>query len=214
MIAASWAIEALGYVASALVVLGLTMRSIVRLRTVSLIGSVTFFTYGALIGSVPIMITNGCIAAINVWFLRQEFFVQPSDRDDLGVSRIRADSPFLLDFVEYHHDDICRFQPDFSMPTGDDVIALMLTRDGLPAGLTIGHMRDSTLHVDLDYVLREHRDSRLGRWLYGPGADVFRDLGVDEIRAIAVTEPHDRYLRQAGFDAPASERSGEFALHI
>ena len=69
-----------------------------------------------LIDSVPIMITNGAIAAINVWFLRKEFASgQPNGRD-LGVSHIRPDSPFLADFVAFHLIDIHRFQPDFRCP--------------------------------------------------------------------------------------------------
>ena len=59
-------VELVGYLASALVVLALTMTSVVRLRMVSLAGSITFFVYGTLIDAVPIMITNGAIAVINV----------------------------------------------------------------------------------------------------------------------------------------------------
>ncbi len=213
MNAAGFATELLGYAASGLVVLGLTMRSLVRLRTISLVGSITFLTYGVLIGSVPIIITNVCIAAINIWFLRREFLVKPADRDDLGVSRIRADSPFLLDFVEYHHDDITGFQPEFQMPTGDDVVALMLVRDGLPAGLVVGHLHGDELHIDLDYVLREHRDSRLGAWLYGPGRSVFRAAGARELHALAVTDSHDKYLRRVGF-SPPDDRILEFTLAV
>lgn len=213
MISAAFATELLGYVASGLVVLGLTMRSIVRLRTISLVGSITFLTYGILIGSFPIIITNVCIASINIWFLRREFLVKPVDRDDLGVSRIRADSPFLLDFVEYHHDDITDFQPEFQMPTGEDVLALLLTREALPAGLVVGHRHDQVLSIDLDYVLREHRDSRLGAWLYGPGRAVFREAGFTELRAIAVTDAHDKYLRRVGFEPP-HDKTGEFALTL
>jgi Acetyltransferase (GNAT) family len=204
--------EVIGYAASALVVLSLTMRSILKLRLISLCGSVTFLVYGILIESTPIIITNLCIAAINVWFLRKEFVVRTSGSADLGVSLIRHDSPFLRDFVEYHIDDICHFQPDFSMPVGDDVVAMMLTREGLPAGLVVGHIADDTLHIDLDYVLREHRDSRLGTWLYGQGTQVFRSLGVRRLRADAVTEAHEKYLHRAGFEATAAAHPGELEL--
>ena len=192
-------IEVLGYTASLLVIVSLTMRSVVRFRLISLTGSATFLTYGVLIESVPIVITNVCIAAINVFFLRREFLVRSGERDDLGVSPIRADSPFLLDFVEYHLDDIRGFQPDFRMPDGDDAVSWMLTRDGLPAGLVVGRRHDDSLTIDLDYVLREHRDSRLGQWLYGPGAQVFRDEGIVRLRSTADTEEHLRYLRRVGF---------------
>ena len=75
--------EFIGYAASAIVVTSLTMSSVVRLRALSLFGSATFFTYGLLIESTPIMLTNISIAAINVWFLTKEF---RKGGVDLGVS--------------------------------------------------------------------------------------------------------------------------------
>ena len=203
-------VEALGYLASALVILSLTMRSVVRLRIISLCGSFAFFAYGLLIESPPVMVTNGCIAVINVWFLRQEFFVAAADRSDLGVSAIRPDSPFLGDFIEYHIGDIGRFQPDFHMPPGDNVMSLLLTRDGLPAGLIVGRRDGDTLTIDLDYVLREHRDSRLGQWVFGPGADVFRSTGLRHLRSSASTDVHDKYLRRVGF----TQTNGQFVLDL
>ena len=192
-------VELVGYLASALVVLALTMTSVVRLRMVSLAGSITFFVYGTLIDSVPIMITNGSIAVINVWFLRKEFASGSPHGRDLGVSHIRADSPFLADFIAFHLIDIHRFQPDFRLPRGDDVVTLLLNRDGLPAGMLIGRRDGSTLTIDLDYVLGAYRDSRLGRWLYGPGAQVFRADGVDQLRSAGVTDTHRKYLERVGF---------------
>lgn len=204
--------ELVGYVASALVVLSLAMTSVVRLRIISLAGSLTFVVYGVLIESVPIILTNGAIAAINVWFLRKEFAVGSTRGYDLGASRIRPDSPFLLDFVSYHLHDIRRFQPDFSMPGGPDVFALVLTRDSLPAGLVLGLQRDGELRVDLDYVLAPYRDSRLGRWLYGVGADVFRTAGITSLRTTALTDTHRKYLARVGFTPDPA--GGTCTLHL
>ena len=174
--------ELVGYVASALIVVSLAMTSVVRLRMISLAGSITFVVYGLLIGSAPIIITNALIAGINVWYLRKEFASGSAGGVGLGVSRIRPDSPFLADFVAFHLNDIHRFQPDFHLPVGDDVVTHLLNRDGLPTGLLIGRRAGDTLTIDLDYVLGPYRDSRLGRWVYGPGAEVFRS-------AIAATRP-------------------------
>ncbi len=191
--------ELVGYLASALVVLSLTMTSVVRLRTISLVGSSTFVVYGVLIESIPIILTNAAIAVINVVFLARELNPTSSRGRDLGASRIRPDSPFLLDFVEFHLDDIRSFQPEFEMPAGDDVVALMLTRDGLPAGLLVGRRDGERLAIDLDYVLRAYRDSRIGRWLFGTGSGVFRSLGVTELTADARTDAHIGYLERVGF---------------
>ena len=206
-------VEALGYLASALVILSLTMRSVVRLRIISLCGSVAFVVYGLLIESPPVVVTNGCIAVINLWFLRQEFFVAATKRSDLGVSAIRPDSPFLTDFVEYHAGDIGRFQPDFHMPPGPDVMSLLLTRDGLPAGLIVGRRDGDELTIDLDYVLREHRDSRIGKWVFGPGAEVFRRAGLRRLRSTATTDVHGKYLHRVGF-TPAADDPTQLVLDL
>ena len=198
-------VEIVGYLASALVVLALTMTSVVRLRMVSLCGSITFFVYGVLIDSVPILITNSAIAVINVWFLRKEFASGGPHGRDLGASQIRPDSPFLADFVAFHLIDIHRFQPDFRLPTGTDLVTLVLNRDGLPAGLLIGRRSGSRLTVDLDYVLGPYRDSRLGRWLYGPGADVFRADGITELRSAGTTDSHRKYLERVGFHPSSTD---------
>ncbi len=193
-------LEALvGYLASALVVLSLTMTSVVRLRLISLLGSITFAIYGVLIESAPIVITNAAIIVINSWFLRKEFASGTSGGVDLGASHIRPDSPFLRDFVEFHLADIHRFQPDFELSTGDDVTAWLLNRDGLPAGLLIGRRAGPTLTIDLDYVLGPWRDSRLGDWLFGRGADVFRRDGITTVRSHGSTETHRKYLERMGF---------------
>ena len=206
-------VELVGYLASALVVLALTMTSVVRLRMVSLAGSITFFVYGSLIDSVPIMITNGSIAVINMWFLRKEFASGSPHGRDLGVSHIRADSPFLADFIAFHLIDIHRFQPDFRLPTGDDVVTLLLNRDGLPAGMLIGRRDGSTLTIDLDYVLGPYRDSRLGRWLYGPGAQVFRADGIDQLRSAGTTDTHRKYLERVGFH-PSPDDPDQYTLAL
>lgn len=193
--------ELVGYLASLLVVISLTMTSVVRLRMISLAGSLTFVVYGALIESAPIMLTNAAIALINVWFLRKEFAAGSGRGRDLGASAIRPDSPFLRDFVAFHIDDIHSFQPDFQMPSGDDVYTLMLTRDGLPAGFLVGRRNDDVLVIDLDYVLGPYRDSRIGQWLFGAGADVFRHAGIDTLRTTADTDTHRKYLERIGFSS-------------
>jgi len=197
--------ELVGYVASALIVVSLAMTSVVRLRMISLAGSITFVVYGLLIGSAPIIITNALIAGINVWYLRKEFASGSAGGVGLGVSRIRPDSPFLADFVAFHLNDIHRFQPDFHLPVGDDVVTHLLNRDGLPAGLLIGRRAGDTLTIDLDYVLGPYRDSRLGRWVYGPGAEVFRSEGITELRSSGLTDIHRKYLERVGFQTSATD---------
>ena len=188
--------ELVGYVASALVVMSLAMTSVVRLRAISLIGSLIFVLYGVLSESVPIMVTNVAIAMLNVWFLRAEL----GGKRNLGATVVAADDPFLVDFLRYHLPDIHRFQPEFELPTGEtELLALLLMRDGLPAGALVGSLEDGELRVQLDYVTKPYRDSQLSQWLYGKGSAVLRRLGVERVSSAPGTEPHSSHLARNGF---------------
>jgi hypothetical protein len=186
--------ELVGYLASALVVASLAMTSVVRLRTISLAGSITFVVYGALIGSIPIIVTNASIAMLNVWFLSREL----GGRRDLGAVVVPPDSPFLLDFLKHHAADIATFQPEYD-PAAVHDFALVLTRDGLPAGVLLGDRDGERLDIALDYVLKPYRDSRIGSWLYGAGASVFRSAGISELTSAAGRSTHPGYLARVGF---------------
>ena len=186
--------ELVGYLASALVVTSLAMTSVVRLRMISLAGSLTFVVYGVLIDSIPIGVANASIAVLNIWFLSREL----GGRRDLGAVVVPADSPFLLDFLTHHASDIANFQPDYDVTAPFD-FAVVLTRDGLPAGVVLGTRDDDRLDIDLDYVLKAYRDSRLGAWLYGLGSGVFRSAGITEVTSAAGHGIHPGYLSRMGF---------------
>jgi hypothetical protein len=200
----SW-VELIGYLASALVVASLAMTSVVRLRIVSLVGSVVFVAYGLLLGSIPIVITNVAVAGLNIWFLRKEF----APHRDLGAVPIAPDAPFLLDFLNSHRADIVRFHPGFSDPGPDDFVRL-LTRDGLPAGAVIATPDGETLRLRVDYVMNAFRDSRIGAWLYGAGADVFTKAGFTTIVAEPDSEAVRSYLARSGF----VEEDGRLVLRL
>ena len=188
--------ELVGYAASVLVVISLAMTSVVRLRAISLVGSLTFVVYGVLIESVPIVGTNAAIAVLNVWFLRTEL----GGKRHLGATVVAADDPFLVDFLRYHLPDIHRFQPAFEPPAAEPgLLALLLMRDGLPAGALIGTIDDGELRVRLDYVTKPYRDSLLSQWLYGRGSGVLRKLGIERVSSEPGTEPHSSYLARNGF---------------
>jgi hypothetical protein len=187
-------VEIIGYVASALVVASFAMKSVVRLRIVSLVGSVVFVAYGIMLGSIPLIITNIAAAVLNLWNLRREF--RPNR--DLGAVPIAADAPFLLDFLGSHADDIARFHPGFGKPQPDDFVRL-LTRDGLPAGAIVATGDGETLRIKLDYVMQAFRDSRIGTWVYGVGAKTFTEAGFNRLVAQPESEALRSYLVRIGF---------------
>lgn len=187
-------VDVIGYLASALIVLSLAMTSVVRLRLVSLVGSLVFVVYGVIIGTWPVVIANAMIAVINVIHLRREL----SSPSSVTAVPIDADAPFLKDFLASSAIDITNSQPDYHPAPGDTFVRLV-NRDGLPAGVLIGEPAGRELLVKLDYVTPAFRDSTSARWLFGPGRSTFTEAGFNRLVAHAHTAVHRNYLEMVGF---------------
>lgn len=186
--------EGIGYLASALIVLSLAMRSVVRLRTISLVGSIVFVVYGLMISAWPVAVSNAIIACLNVYYLVREF----RPRRPIAAVEMRADSAFLADFLDANAATIARTQPEWK-PSPADTFVRLLTREGLPAGVLIGEPTGPELLVKLDYVTPRYRDSLVARWLFGEGRHVFTDAGFTRLLAQATTSEHRGYLEMVGF---------------
>ena len=190
------AVELVGYLASALIVVSLLMASLWRLRVINLVGAIVFTAYGALIGSVPVMVTNGAIVLIDVYYL----VVMLRDRAAQAyfeVVETPAATPLLERFVAFHADDIARFQPRFTGLQADH-LAWAVLRDGAPVGVVLARRDGEVATIDLDYVAPAHRDQRAGTRFYASPA-LFAPRGITRLRTHAEVEAHRRYVTAMGF---------------
>ena len=62
-------IEWIGYLASFFLLLSFVMRNITTLRYINSLGCLLFVAYGLLLDSWPLIITNGAIVLINIYYL-------------------------------------------------------------------------------------------------------------------------------------------------
>ena len=191
-------IELFGYIASAIIVLSLTMTSLLRLRIIGLLGASMFATYGVLVSAWPVVATNGVIIGLHAFFLWRAW----TDDEYFTLLRVRPDSYYLLEFLDFHRNEICSFQPDFEYEPADDHFTLFILRDMVPAGLFIARRDEgTTMKVQLDYVIARFRDLKAARFLFHANREVFSSQGVDLLQATAKTDAHKRYLERVGFVA-------------
>jgi hypothetical protein len=189
--------ELIGYLASGLIVVSLLMNSILRLRVIGLFGATAFTLYGVLIDAYPIALANGVIILIHVFHLTRMLRERASE-EYFEVLEVPATSPILRRFVDFHLDDIHRFQPDFEGVRGDE-LALLILRDAIPAGAVLAEVDADGARVVLDYVVPMHRDLRPGRFLWVE-SDAFTSRGVRRVVTTAPTAEHARYLGSVGFE--------------
>lgn len=207
----SLGLQLLGYAASVLIAVSLLMRSIVRLRIINLAGAATFSVYGFLIGAYPVGILNLMTATINV----VQLIRLQRRREIFRILEIRPDSPYLDYFLDFQGEDIRRFFPRFRrepLPEEGTPLPLLVLRDLVPAGMLLGTIRGDRLHVDLDYVVPQYRDMKVGRFLFVDEIEFFRRRGIREILSPADTEVHAEYLRHIGFEPVGDGRTYRLAL--
>lgn len=189
--------ELVGYLGSALVVISLTMRSLLRLRMIGLAGSTAFLVYGFLIDAIPIVITNVVIMSIHIWFLRKLL----GKTEIFSLLRVRPDSDYLRAFLEFHAAQVQRFQPGYTFEADDETRIWFILRDLLPAGLFVGQPQpDGSMEILLDYAIPQYRDLKLGTWVYSGRSGIFADDQPTSVWAGHWSETHDRYLERMGFE--------------
>ncbi len=205
-------IEGVGYLASALIVLSITQKSIFRLRLLGLVGSFVFLAYSVVIGAYPIAIVNVMAAGVHSWYLRK---LIRHKHEVFRILHVLPESRYLLDFLDFHRDEIQgHFQPEFVYEPRADQVTAFILRDMVPAGLLIGEARDDgTFEVHLDFVIPQYRDFKIGSYVYSVDSAFFTGIAPSCVWAEASTRDHAKYLARMGF-IECPDRPGRYEIHL
>lgn len=186
----------IGYAASVIIALSMTMSSILRFRWINLVGAITFSSYGFMIGALPVGFLNLFIALVDVYYLwaiytKKEFF------ETLGI---QPESNYLERFLKFHEKDIQQFFPGFTYSPNPADLSFFILRDMAIAGIFIAHRQnDNSLKVALDYVIPEYRDFKNGKFVLLTLRNTLLKDGVSNIVSQAHNKKHEKYLKKLGF---------------
>ena len=201
-------IEWIGYLASLLVLISLSLSSIVKLRLVNLVGAAVFSFYGFYIGALPVGIMNFIIVIADIYYLRQLYY----RKERFDILEIHSNDPYLNKFISHYKEDIKKFFPDFFKLEDSDIILLAL-RDLNPAGVFAGDASDDTqLNIKVDYVTPQYRDYKLGKYIYTQFSNFFKDKGFKKLSCSTDIKAHKNYLKKMGFTPDDKEQSYTFDL--
>jgi len=207
-------VEVVGYAGSALVILSLLQKSILRLRAIGLAASVTFLTYSIAIAAYPIAVVNVVAAGIHLYYLRK--LVRRPD-EVFTILRVSPDSLYLAHFLDFYRDEIATSnQPDFHYQEEPNTLAVFMLRDMIPAGLLVARTHsDHSLEVQLDFVIPQYRDFKLARWLYSPRSGMFAtvDCRCAWVR-VGSTEEREYFTRMGFSPDPTPEVPERFSFRL
>jgi hypothetical protein len=203
-------LEIIGYAASGLIAISLTMSSILRLRIINLVGAAAFVAYGLLIHAYPVALLNALTVAINIFHLRRMLRA----KEYYQLLPVRPESDFLRHFLKVYRADIQRIIPDFEYRPTEKQLTLFILRDCTPVGVFIAeHESPETLRVVLDFVVPRYRNLHVGKFLFVDQMEFFRKLGVKEIVIQPRTKEFGAYLVEVGFE-PTDRKLGAFRIWV
>lgn len=189
--------EVIGYVGSFLIAVSLMMKNIWMLRRINLIGAATFATYGAIIGAYPVLVLNGFIALVDIYYLWRMY----KKKDYFTL--LPADSPqgkFLLKFLDFYGDDIKKIFPKFDRSLYTEAQYYFILRNMIPTGLFVFIEEDKeTIHILLDYAIPDYRDLKNAKFLFFT-ADFMKEKGYKKLITESYHKIHDKYLKALGFE--------------
>lgn len=187
-------VEIIGYVASILVAISLTMSQLLKLRVINLIGSVTFSLYGYLLGAYPIFFVNGFIVCINIFYLIKMY----RNKDVFDVFNASGNPEYLDRFFEHYKKDIGVFFPYFKEEDLRTKKSIFILRNMRPVNLVVfNEQENGIVEILLDYTIVEYRDFLNGKYLLS----LFKKGETLENQLVAKSESKDhiKYLIKLGF---------------
>jgi hypothetical protein len=186
----------IGYFASGIIALSMTMNSILKFRWVNIVGAFSFATYGFLIGAFPVMLLNSIIVLVDIYYLHKIY----TKKNLFDTIEVNTSSKYLYKFLDFYKNDINRFFPDFDYNPSLNTVSFYVLRNMTVAGLFLAHREgENTLKVGLDYSIPEYRDYKNGKYLYESLKESFRKEGYTRIVAEPSSEIHNKYLIKFGF---------------
>lgn len=198
----------LGYFASGVIAISMTMSSIVKFRVINLLGATSFSIYGFLIGAIPVGVLNAFIASVDIYFLYSIY----SYKDVFETLEVKNDNRYLIRFLEYYNDDIQKYFPGFTYKPEMNTYSFLILRNMSVAGVFLAHQsEENVLCVGLDYVTPQYRDFKNGRYIYKRLANRFAGLGYKKVISPAWSKEYALYLKKLGFKK-GNEKSLEIDL--
>lgn len=204
-------LEWLGYLASFVVLISLLMNSIIRLRWINLIGSGIFSLYGFLIGALPVGLMNLGIGLINIYHLIKIY----RTKEYFKMLPIEDNSQYFKYFLDFYKNEIEKYSNKSKANFNNSDVSFFILRSMVPAGIFIGsRYNENTLNVDLDFVIPEYRDFKIGTYVFEHNKQYFIEKGYSNFISFSSKDEHIKYLKRMGFKESALDNRQCFVKSI
>ena len=168
----------LGYLAFILLAISLLVNNEIRFRWLNSLGSLSFALYGLMIDALPIIITNGFLLFINIYYL---IIIYNTDEDFDLIEFLPNDS-IIQKYFSFYQKDILTFFPNFSFHDKENEIRFIILRDLAFANIFVAQFTSEGIaYVKLNYTVPKYRDYKIGKFIFDKENKYLKSKGVKKI---------------------------------
>jgi hypothetical protein len=190
-----------GYLATLLLAIGLLVSTDLKFRWFNTGGNVSFIIYGILLNAMPIILTNGILLTINIYYLyriynRKEFF---------ELLEFESGGVMIDRFLAFYKDDIASYFPDFKREQLEGKINFVVLRDLVIANIFSADLKENgRAEVFINYTVPKYRDFKVGRFIFDKEKPHLVSKNVKTVFYNTVANPqHKKFLKVIGFQKEA-----------
>ncbi|MEO6404785.1 MAG: YgjV family protein [Ferruginibacter sp.] len=178
-----------GYLASICLVLAIVINNDLKFRWFSTLGNIFFIGYAILLSTIPVLITNGILLGINVYYLVKIYRKQ----ENFDLLEFMGDEKLAQKFLAYYQQDIAQYFPSFIPGALKANLNFVVTRDLVIANMFSAKITaNGDAYVELNYTLKKFRDYKVGRFIFEKERDYLISKGIK--RLVYTGIPHKSHL--------------------
>lgn len=198
-----------GYLASLFLIIALVVSNDIKFRWFNLAGNIAFIIYAVILHTFPVLITNGILLFINLYYLYRIY----TRKEDFKLIEFTGAEQLAKNFLQFYREDIKTYFPKYPDAPVTGNLNFVVLRDMVIANMFSANLTgDGAAEVDLNYTLKKYRDFKVGRFIFEKEKSYLSSRGVKKIVYKTVAnKQHLRFLKVMGFKKTSS---GEWVKDI
>ena len=188
-----------GYLASLFLIIALLVNGDIKFRWFNILGNISFIIYGIVFQAWPVLLTNGILITINIYYLYR-LYVRIEDFDLIEFS---GEERLATKFLSFYDTDIKSYFPDFNEAQLKGNLNFVVLRDLVIANIFSAQIfDDGDAVVALNYTTKKYRDYKVGKFIFEKEKQYLISKGIKRIvYKHAANKSHVQYLKTLGFEA-------------
>ena len=187
-----------GFLASLFLIIALLVNGDIKFRWFNILGNISFIIYGVVFYALPVLLTNGILISINIYYL-YKLYVRIEDFD---LIEFTGEEKLATKFLGFYDTDIKNYFPDFILTQLKGNLNFVVLRDLVIANIFSAQiLENGDAIVSINYTLKKYRDYKVGKFIFKKEKNFLISKGVKRIVYNEVhNKSHVKYLKSLRFE--------------